>query len=439
MLAEIRITVEQLDALRSHLLSDENEHAAILLCGVVPADVPTLACRSVVPLGAQDLLGRGESHLEVSPVAIARWTKRAAASDGTVIICHSHPFPGPVDPSSIDLRTESHLCGEVLPRRLAGRPVGALIAGPDGVSARLWSDGASIEAEVVVPGHRAEVVGHSKIGHRSDRQVLVWGQSGQSRLAAARVAIVGVGGTGSHVAQQLAHLGVGELLLIDPDLIEESNLSRLVGASHPDVGRSKVEAIAKSVAAVNPVVHVNQIQASVVDIDPSMLASADLIMCCTDGHGSRALLTELVQQYLVPCIDMGVEVLGTRGSSIAGGGVRILMPGHACLHCMGIIDPALVREEYLSEAERSLEKERGYIRGVNDPAPSVIALNGVVASLAVMEALHLLLGLFESDSSRIVYRADHRMTRTVAAKSIDSCYVCGGEGLLGRGDRKSVV
>jgi hypothetical protein len=103
---------------------------------------------------------------------------------------------------------------------------------------------------------------------------------------------------------------------------------------------------------------------------------------------------------------------------------------------MGIIDPALVREEYLSDEERSVEIERGYLRGVNEPAPSVVALNGVVASLGVMEALQLLLGLFESDCSRIVYRADHRMTRTVGVKVVDSCFVCGVGGLLGRGDAR---
>jgi molybdopterin/thiamine biosynthesis adenylyltransferase len=266
----------------------------------------------------------------------------------------------------------------------------------------------------------------------------VWGKSGQARLNHSRVAVVGVGGTGSHVVQQLAHLGVGELTLIDPDLVEETNLSRLVGAVATDVGRPKVAVMAERVAAIDSEISVRAAQESVIEIEPSLLAFADVIMCCTDGHGSRALITELVQQYLVPAIDMGVEVQPERNFSMAGGGVRVLLPGRSCLHCMGVIDPALVREEFLTDGERSIERLRGYLSNEDEPAPAVVALNGVVASLAVMELLQLLVGMFESDTARIVYRADHRLVRTVAAKSIEGCFVCGRDGLIGLGDTRQL-
>ena len=61
------------------------------------------------------------------------------------------------------------------------------------------------------------------------RQVLAWGDDGQHSLANSTVGVVGCGGTGSHVALQLAHLGVGRLVLVDHDVVEQSNLSRLVG------------------------------------------------------------------------------------------------------------------------------------------------------------------------------------------------------------------
>src|SRR5205823_6090036 len=83
------------------------------------------------------------------------------------------------------------------------------------------------------------------------RQVLAWGNTGQNRLTTAHAAVVGAGGTGSQVALQLAHLGIGRLTLIDFDLVERSNLSRLLGSTPADVGRSKVDVLASAVRRVN--------------------------------------------------------------------------------------------------------------------------------------------------------------------------------------------
>jgi molybdopterin-synthase adenylyltransferase len=138
---------------------------------------------------------------------------------------------------------------------------------------------------------------HVQIGDKVVRQVLAWGEGGQRGLATAEVAVIGVGGTGSQITVQLAHLGVGALILVDPDRVEASNLSRLVGAVQGDIGRPKVEVLADAARAINPSAAVQAVPASVLDVDPALLAMADVVVCATDGHGSRALLTELAQQY----------------------------------------------------------------------------------------------------------------------------------------------
>jgi molybdopterin/thiamine biosynthesis adenylyltransferase len=248
------------------------------------------------------------------------------------------------------------------------------------------------------------------------------------------VAIVGAGGTGSHVAVQLAHLGVGRLVLVDPDIVELSNLSRLVGARASDVGRRKADVLAGVAAAIRPSIEVRSVAASVLEIDPSFLSDNDLIVCCTDGHGSRALLTEFCAQHLLTLIDMGVEVQGTKSGTRAGGGIRIVRPGESCLQCMGVLDAALVREEFMSDSDRSFEAKLGYLRSIAEPAPSVISLNGVVASLAVVEILHDLLGLFSTEASRLLYRSEARSLTTAQTPRQEGCYVCGKEGILGMGD-----
>jgi molybdopterin/thiamine biosynthesis adenylyltransferase len=438
MSAEIRIAPQQWVKLETHLLKDRDEHAALLICGHSQGSRGSvLTCREVLTFENDgQSVEISDYLLKISPLVIAKAAKAAAAIGGTLVTCHSHPFPGPVRASAVDLRTEEELCGRVLSSR-TGLPAGALIIGPDGYDARVWTPNGATRTDLRVVGQpRAELA--SPLGDQFDRQILVWGKTGQSALANSRVAVVGLGGTGSQVAAQMAHLGVGQLVLIDPDFISASNLSRVIGSRPSDVGMGKVRIAERYARSVNRQINVVAIEESILDIDISPLLSVDLILCCTDGHGSRALLTEIVQQFLVPMIDLGIEVLPNGRESRSGGGVRIQLPGGPCLQCMGILDPALVREEFLSDSERRDEQRRGYLRGAAEPAPSVVALNGVVASLAVVEALNILVGVFELSPSRLVYRAEERSVRRVQALPVPGCYICSETGVLGLGEARQL-
>lgn len=440
MLAELRITDEHWERLRAHLLQDGDEHAALLACGtVLSPSGPVLVTRGVRELGPGDLLDSGSLHLSIAPVALARAAKAAAREGMTLVLCHSHPWPGLTSPSHLDLDTERELCGRVLPGRLSGAPVGGLVIGMDDVSGRLWDGGQPQPMQLRVLGDQSGLwpdPPEQPVPESTVRQVLAWGGLGQNRLARARAIVVGAGGTGSHVATQLAHLGIGSVALVDHDRVERTNLSRLVGACPDDVGRLKVDVLADALRRVNPALPVDPIAVSVLDVDPRLLSDANVIVCATDGHGSRALLTELAQQYLIPVVDLGVDVVPTADGVQAGGQVRVLRPGRGCLHCAGTLHPALVREEYLSDAERAAEAARGYLHGVRAPAPAVIALNGVLASLAVLEVCQLLAGFLGSASDRLLFRAHRRALTTASVRRNPACYVCGTGGLLGLGDAR---
>jgi molybdopterin/thiamine biosynthesis adenylyltransferase len=441
MPAEIRFTTHHYDELVRHLLADDDEHAAVVMCGTVTSgDHRVLTCREVVAFGTDDMEpGSGRLHLEISPLALARLAKQATRDRATMVVAHSHPFSGLVRASQIDLITEADLCGRALYGRLQ-RPVGALILGPDGYDGRLWEAGSHEGLRLRVGGQVVGMEGARPApeDEQDSRQLLIWGHAGQAKLQQARIAVVGTGGTGSHVALQLAHLGIGRLLLIDPDLVERTNLSRLLGASTADIGRPKADVVAAAARRVRSGLAVETILASVLEIDPTPLIEADLIVCCTDGHGSRSLLNELATQYLVTLVDLGVEVQPKGRRARAGGGVRIIRPGEPCLSCMRVLDPALVREEFLSDGERLIERGHGYLRGSDEPAPAVVALNGVVASLAVLEVLNELLGLMGDGVSRLLYRAEARSLTTACAIGDVGCYVCGSEGIIGMGDGRSL-
>ncbi len=438
---EIRFLAAQWAELVEHVLADGDEHAAILICGSLTTGCHTaLLVREVIRFTDEDMLDRSALHLSVDPVSLARAAKRARQQDATMVVCHSHPFPGAVGPSPLDLDTEAELCGRALLARLAPRPVGALIVGPDGVSARLYSSEAPEPARVRVLSDRITFADYSAAAmeldrERHDRQVRAWGPKGQQSLAMVHAVIVGVGGTGSQVATQLAHLGVEQITMVDPDLVEETNLSRILGSTPSDVGRPKVDVVAAAVHRINPQAQITRIGESVLDIDPEPLGFADVIFCCTDGHGSRSLLTELAHQYCVPVVDMGVEITTTSdGTVTAGGGVRVLLPGRPCLHCLGTLDPALVREEYLTDDERAHEHRHGYLRGSGEPTPSVVCLNGVVASLAVAEFCQLFTGVLGRGRTRLLYRANERALTTAASSRNPSCHICGSHGVFARGD-----
>jgi molybdopterin/thiamine biosynthesis adenylyltransferase len=458
---DLRILESDWDELIGHLLGDGDEHAALLICGLREThDTVTFLVRDTVLLQPEDYVDRGALHLSVAPTTLARVAKRARILDAGVIMVHSHPFPGCVIASQIDLRTEADLCRRVLTSR-TGKLAGALVVGPDGIDGRIWTPaGAGCFGAVDVIGDvvaRYTVTSHG-VAASSDkppasvlsgaagepsgesataRQELLWGSEGQAMLRGSHVVIAGVGGTGSHAAIQLAHLRVGRLTLIDHDTVETSNLSRIIGLGPDDVGRSKVEALASRLQRIHPGSVIEALEASVLDVDPAILSAADVIVCATDGHGSRSLLNEIAHQYYVPVVDLGVEVVPGNAFR-AGGGVRVLRPGRGCLWCAQTLSSALVREEYLSETERIQEAERGYLRGSTDPAPSVVALNGVVASLAVLEVCQLLVGMLGSAPDRLLYRAEQRALSTTSMRPVAECHVCGSDGLRGMGDSARV-
>jgi molybdopterin/thiamine biosynthesis adenylyltransferase len=454
--ADLRILEPDWRQLTEHLLVDGDEHAALLICGVRQhRGAVTYLVQQVVPLTSNDYLDQGREHLSVAPTTLARHAKRARLAGAAIVLVHSHPFPGSVAASEIDLRTELDLCRRVLTAR-TGTPAAALVVGPDGLDARSWTaNGATPLHTVRVIGERVVTIASGSRGvsaarpttrdaatrdieSTTDRQELLWGQHGQQRLRQAHVVIVGCGGTGSHVAIQLAHLRVGRLTLIDYDRVEPSNLSRILAATPGDIGRLKAEVLTDICRSINSNLDVVAIPASILDVDPAAYTGADVIVCATDGHGSRSLLTEVAVQYLVPMIDLGVEVVPGTDTFRAGGGVRVLRPGRGCLWCAQTLSPALVREEYLSPDQRADEVRRGYIRDAAEPAPSVVALNGVVASLAVLEVCQLLVGMLGSGRARLLYRAEQRALGTVALQSHPACHVCGDHGVLARGDAQPV-
>jgi molybdopterin-synthase adenylyltransferase len=360
-------------------------------------------------------------------------TERARRQNLSLVFAHSHPFDRSIPAfSPLDDAGEMRLAS-FLEQRSKQRIHGALVISPGGMSARQL--GANIAARVIEVGASANVLGAiDSIGEAAqfDRQVRAFGTDGQERISSLKVAIVGAGGTGSIIAQQLAYLGVRDFTVVDFDKVEETNLNRLVGATASDVGQPKVDIARRSILAANANARVETILGDVADqLVAARLTECDVIFSCTDSHASRAIVGQLAYQYLIPTIDMGVSI-SVRGGKLTHitGRVQLLAPGLPCLTCMDLLNSEEIRRELLTPEARKADP---YIVGFHEPQPSVISLNGTVASLAVSMFLGMVTGApFEARLQ--IYDGINGTIRPTSASRDEACYVCSSRGALGRGD-----
>ena len=206
--------------------------------------------------------------------------------------------------------------------------------------------------------------------NRFDRQSFL-GQQSEETLGVVRAAIVGLGGGGSHIAQQLAHVGVVHGRVFDPQGIDVSNLNRLVGGTQADVdaGTAKIEIARRLMRAVNPAISVVEVHDKWQN-SPDILQAADFIFGCVDSFAERDQLERLARRFLIPYIDLGMDVHTVGDAFVVSGQVALSLPESPCLWCMGL----------LSE-RRLAEEARRY--GAAGGKPQVIWPNGVLASSAV--------------------------------------------------------
>jgi molybdopterin/thiamine biosynthesis adenylyltransferase len=432
------VAPRQWQKLRGDLLSTpELERAAIGFAGIrISRSGPKLLLREWSPLAPEDYLVQLGYHLEVSGAVWARAAKRARSSGEAIAIFHSHP----TDLQRPSFSASDDYGEELVVPKLQARaavPVAAAVLAPGGERARLHLPEAIPAAEVAIEriGEPPAVMPVAP-AERFERQVRALGAEGQATLAALSVGVVGAGGLGSHVIQQLLHLGVGELLVIDPDCVAVSNLSRLVGASARDArrGRAKVRLSRRLSRRLGAATRVRALRGSINEAQVgSQLLDCDLVVGATDTQWSRTVLNQIAYQYYVPVLDLGVEI---QSGGAMGGRVSWLAPGSACLWCAGILDAERVRAEQLPSELAAAERERGYISGIDEPAPAVISINGVIASVAVTELLARFTG-FSGETPRadlLLYRLADGSLRRTQPKPIPGCPTCGTEGLVGAGE-----
>jgi threonine dehydrogenase-like Zn-dependent dehydrogenase len=261
---------------------------------------------------------------------------------------------------------------------------------------------------------------------RFDRNLRFFGAEGQARLRATTVAVVGVGGLGTHVVQQLTHLGVGRIVLIDDEELDETNKNRYVGsyANDPVPGTPKVDIGERLANLIDRSVVIEKIAKSLYTEQAlKRLASVDHVIGCVDNDGARLVLTEHCLAFSRPYFDLASDI--DRDARAYGGRVCVAINGQGCLVCSGELDLVAARED-LENVHARIDRETIY--GVRSDelagaGPSVISINGVVASLAVTEFVVSVTGL-RAANRLISYRGDLARVTITRDEPHPGCYYC---------------
>lgn len=271
-----------------------------------------------------------------------------------------------------------------------------------------------------------------------DRQVRAFGGDLQKVLSTLRVAVVGCGGTGSAVAEQLIRLGIRSLQVIDPDDIAGSNVTRVYGSTPATIGLPKADVLAHHLRLIAPDGDIQPVRRKVTDEEVARrLTTCDLVFGCTDDNAGRLVLSRLAAYYLVPLIDVGVLLSSTNGV-LQGidGRITVVTPGEGCLVCRGRIDTERARAEQLEPHEREALQAEGYAPELGVVEPSVVPYTSLVASLAVAEVIERFVGYGPDPEPGEILARCHDRELSTNAREPNPRHYCNPEGgQLGVGDR----
>lgn len=417
------------------------EGAAFLLCGESQSERGVkLIAHAIVPIAEENFLRREVDGLSISSAALTRIAKLAKYEGLSVVFAHSHP-EGFADFSDQDDQEEERLI-PFLQARVPDRVHGTLVLTESDIRGRLYVPHRISSDSILVVGQRFRMwspTQENPIAPFFDRQVRAFGHDIQRLFAKLHIGIVGLGGTGSPVAEQLCRLGVGRLSLFDGDRLDITNVNRVYGSTTADAGILKVDIAKRHLENIGLGTVIEVFPKHITEFDTALtLRDCDIVLGCTDKEIPRAILIQLSVRYSIPVLDLGV-LISSEGGKISGvhGRVTTLFAGEACLFCRGRISPEAIRIEGLSDADRERQIRDGYAPELQEPAPAVIAFTSATASAAVSELLHRLTGFMGNDrqSSEVLLALDQSRVRTNRIEPRENC-LCSDQSIWGRGDAK---
>jgi molybdopterin/thiamine biosynthesis adenylyltransferase len=379
---------------------------------------------------------------------------RSAALDRAIpIFVHTHPRMG-AGPSKRDDAVDDALRESALVRTEAPFYVSLIVGGTRDkpvFTGRIYGETGLLGQleRLRVVGRRirllhAQGMPNAEVdGAVYDRQIRAFGAEGQEMLARLRVGVVGAGGTGSAVFEQLVRDGVRDITLVDFDEVTDTNVTRIHESGLADAGRPKVEVMAAAAERIGLGARVTVINDRLTPETAREFRHMDVIFGCTDDEKGRLILSKLALTHLIPVFDMAVAVDAAADGLIRGitGRVSTLLPGQECLLCRGRISSLGLAAEDLDDEERRRRAGEGYVPGLGERDPAVGTFTTLVATYAVNELLDRLFGYsegattFKSTELQILL-ANRRISYN--SRPATGRHFCADAANYGRGDESTL-
>lgn len=205
------------------------------------------------------------------------------------------------------------------------------------------------------------------------------GENSQSKIERVRVGVVGLGGGGSHVVQQLAHIGFQDYVICDPQTVEDTNLNRLVGGRLKDIGQPKLAVARRIIRGLQRKAKIQAIADRWQNRCEAFMF-CDVIFGCLDSFQDRDEIETFCRRHLIIYINIGMDVHKVENDPPRMAGQVILSaPGGPCMKCLGFITPEGIAQEAAAY-------------GAAGSRPQVVWPNGILASSAVGVAVNAITG-----------------------------------------------
>jgi molybdopterin-synthase adenylyltransferase len=325
-----------------------------------------------------------------------------------VCFIHSHPFPGWQGMSSDDVAAETRMAPAAF--TFSDLPLVGMTIGSDGIwSARIWNhQGNGVfrmqwMALVKSVGVNLRVSFNDKLMPLPKYQEMfkrtrtVYGKDNHEKLCRLRIGIVGLGSVGSIVAENLARMGVENIVLIDFDKIKKHNLDRQLGATKADLGKSKIKIATRQIkkSSTAKSVIVREVPYGINDRQGYDAAlSCDVLFSCVDRPWPRHILNHIAYAHLIPVVDGGISVSFENNEFVrADWQFQTVSPNRPCLQCLKVYESS----DVALDKSGMLDKQ-SYLDGLPEHHPlknneNIFPISSHLASFEIFHLMALVTGI----------------------------------------------
>lgn len=401
---QLRIAGRHYNSLQQHLFpGDGKEAVAVAICGRYEKDGISILLTHKIELIPHNECDRDANFVNWKTERIIPFLELAEKENMAILKIHSHPG-GYMKFSDIDDVSDNELFKSVFGWCDHDGVHASAVMVPEGkIFGRVFTPDLKtypIE-KISIAGDYIKIFEDQQIFEDdfSIRTRQAFGDATYQTLKQMKVGVIGCSGTGSPTIEQLVRLGVGTIVIIDPDTVEMKNLNRILNTTYEDAERSKfkTDVIGSTISKIGLGTKVIKFNSNLYDCRESLeeLISCDTIFGCVDSVDGRHLISQLTNFYLIPYFDLGVQLNadGKGGINSIVASIHYIQPGCSTLFSRKLYTPErLYNDNLLRQNAKDFEEleKQGYVHNANVDRPAVISINMQISSIGINEFLNRL-------------------------------------------------